>query len=144
MDIRDELVIAAPVERVWDLTLDVEQWPSLTPTMTSVERLDDGPIRVGSTAKVVQPRQRPTTWTVTRLEPRSLFEWQTKVGPVTMTAVHQLTATNEGCANTLVVKLSGVGSGLLSRLVGSKIRQAIATENAGFKAAAEQALDTSS
>jgi uncharacterized membrane protein len=143
MDIRSELTIAAPVERVWDLTLDVERWPSLTPTMTSVERLDDGPIRVGSTARVVQPRQRPTTWTVTRVEPRSVFEWQTKVGPVTMTAVHRLTATDEGCRNTLVVEMSGFGSGLLSRLVGSKIRQAIDTENAGFKAAAEQALDTS-
>ena len=143
MDIKSEIAIAAPVERVWDLTIDVEGWPSLTPTMTSVERLDDGPIRVGSTARVVQPRQRPTTWTVTRVEPCSAFEWQTKLGPVTMTAVHQLTATGDGCRNTLVVELSGVGSGLLKRLVGSKIRQAIATENAGFKTAAEQALDPS-
>ena len=62
---------------------------------------------------------------------------------MTMTAVHQLTATDDGCRNTLVVEMSGVGSGLLSRLVGSKIRQAIDTENAGFKAAAEQALDRS-
>jgi uncharacterized membrane protein len=141
MNITSDLIIGADVDRVWDLTVDVERWPSLTPTMTSVERLDDGPIRVGSSARVVQPRQRPTTWTVTRLEPRSLFEWQTKVGTVTMTATHRLSPSGDSCRNSLEVVLSGFGSGILRRLVGSKIREAIQTENDGFKAAAERSVD---
>jgi len=36
--------------------------------MTSVERLDDGPITLGSRARVKQPGQRPAVWTVTELE----------------------------------------------------------------------------
>jgi uncharacterized membrane protein len=141
MGITNDLIIEAGIDRVWELTVDVEGWPSLTPTMTSVERLDSGPLEVGSSARVVQPRQRPTTWTVTRLEPRSLFEWQAKVGTVTMTATHRLSPSGDACRNSLEVTLTGFGSGILRRLVGSKIREAIETENAGFKAVAERSVD---
>jgi len=138
MSIESELVIGATVERVWALTLDVQGWPALTPTMTSVDRVDEGPLRVGSTARVLQPRQRPATWTVTRLDERSVFEWQTKVATVTMVARHQLAEVPDGCRNTLTVDLSGFGSRLLGRLFGSRIHTAIETENAGFKRAAER------
>jgi len=140
MDITSELLIQAPVERVWDLTIDIEGWPELTPTMTDVERLDEGPLRVGSTARVVQPRQRPTVWTVTELVPYERFVWEAKVVGATMRAVHELSPRDGGCRNCLSVELDGFGSGLLSRLVGSRIRQAIATENEGFLAAAEASV----
>ena len=139
MSIKSELVIGAAVERVWDLTVDIEGWPALTPTMTSVERVDEGPLRVGSTARVVQPRQRPASWTVTRLDERSVFEWQTKMATVTLAARHQLTEVPDGCRNTLTVDLSGFGSRLMGRLFGGSIQSAIETENAGFKRAAEAA-----
>ena len=138
MDITNDLLIDAPVDVVWALTLDVESWPETTPTMTRVERLDDGPLRVGSRALVEQPRQRPTVWTVTALEPRSSFVWSAKVGPVTMTATHRLTAEGDGCRNHLEVTLAGVGSGLARRVVGRRIREAIDIENQGFKRAAER------
>ncbi len=138
MDITSEIEIDAPVERVWELTLDLESWPDMTPTMTSVERLDDGPVRVGSRARVVQPRQRPTVWTVTHLDPNERFVWTTKLATLTMTASHELVALGDGrCRNTLRVDLSGVGSGIARRLLGSTMRRAITTENEGFRAAAE-------
>jgi hypothetical protein len=137
MPIRSELLIGADVERVWALTVDVDGWPALTPTMTSVERLDSGPLAVGSTARVVQPRQRPATWTVTRLDEGSLFEWKTTVAGVTVAARHELAGTADGCRNTLVVELSGFGSRLLRWAAGSHVQRAIETENAGFKRAAE-------
>jgi hypothetical protein len=137
MTISNELFVNASVERVWDLTVDVEAWPHVTPTMTSVTRLDNGPMRVGSSARVVQPRQRPAVWTVTRLEPSQVFEWQTKVMSVMMTARHQLTSEGDGCRNALHIELTGFGSGLLRWLAGAKIRSAIETENRCFQAAAE-------
>jgi hypothetical protein len=139
MDIRSDLLIRADLDRVWDLTVDVERWPELGPTMTSVTRLDDGPLRVGSTARVVQPFQRPTVWTVTHLEPQRFFEWFAKVGTITMTARHRLVPEADGVRNELSVEFSGFGSRLVRRLIGSKIREAITIENEGFRRLAESA-----
>lgn len=130
------LDIAAPVEKVWALTVDIESWPDISPTMTSVERLDDGPLKVGSRARVKQPAQRPTTWTMTRLEAPTLFEWTAKVMGVTTTASHVLEAIDGGCRNTLSVELSGRGARLLAAVAGRQIHRAIAQENEGFRAAA--------
>jgi len=135
--ITNELLIAAPVETVWDLTLDVERWPAATPTITSVERLEAGPMRVGSTARIVQPKQRPAVWTVTELEPKRTFVWHTKVAWLTMTGGHHLERAPGGCLNTLTVDVTGFGAGIVRRLLGRKLQWAIDTENAGFKAAAE-------
>jgi uncharacterized membrane protein len=139
MEITNRTHITAPVERVWALTVDVERWPELSPTMTSVERLDAGPLAPGSRARVTQPRQRPTVWTVTVFEPCRRFVWEARVGPVTMVASHLLTEVGDGCDNELTVEFSGLGSGLVRRLVGGKVREAITIENRGFKAVAEAA-----
>jgi uncharacterized membrane protein len=139
--IRDEQQIAAGVDRVWALTVDVERWPELTPTVTSVQRLDDGPLGVGSRARVKQPAQRAAVWTVSRFEPGVAFEWGTRVGSVRMVGAHHLEAVEGGTRNVLTVELSGIGSGLVERLVGRRVREAIATENLGFKRSAEAVAD---
>lgn len=136
MQVEHQLVIRAPVERVWALTVDIERWPELTPTMRSVERLDDGPLQVGSRARVVQPRQRPRTWTVTRLEAPHLFEWTTRLGPIEMRAEHRLEQVPEGCRNTLRVEVTGRGAALFA-LAKRVLTEAIETENEGFRRAAE-------
>ena len=133
--------IRASVDQVWSLTEDVERWPRITPTITSVERLDEGPLRLGSTARIVQPRQRPAVWTVTAIEPGRYFEWQTKVFGITMTGTHGLEPISDGCRNTLGLELSGFASKLLARLLRGKLQQAIDTENKGFKQAAEAPND---
>ena len=138
MHAEHSIEIAAPIEKVWALTEHVEGWPELTPTtMTRVERLDTGPLRAGSTARIKQPAQRATVWTVTEATAPTSFSWSTKVGPVTMTASHALERTETGCRNTLVVETEGFGSGLLGLMTSRKIRQTIETENLCFQRAAE-------
>ncbi len=143
MAIRDDLHIEAPVERVWALTIDVERWPELTPTVTSVERLDEGPIGLGSQARIIQPKQRPAVWTVTRFEPPSAFEWETTAMGVTMVGTHHLIPDGDGCRNVLGLEVRGRGAGLVRALVGRRIQQAIETENRGFQAAADAATAAS-
>jgi uncharacterized membrane protein len=130
-------VIAAPVELVWRLTEDIESWPAITPTVTGVERLDDGTLHVGSTARLEQPGLPPKVWTVTRIEPNTLFEWETRIYGVRFTGRHQLAASDNGCRNTLVLDLTGPGAGLLGTLAGKKLRKSLAAENAAFKNRAE-------
>jgi uncharacterized membrane protein len=130
--------IDAPIATVWDLTVDIDGLPATTPTITSAERLDDGPLRVGSTARLRQPHLRPAVWTVTRLEPQELFEWSTRLGWLTMTGRHRLRPADAGTSNHLEVELSGFGAGAATRLFGGSIRRAITTENRGIKAAAER------
>lgn len=137
MRIEHTIDIAAPTERVWALTVDVESWPDLSPTMTAVERLDGGPMRVGSTARVKQPGQRPKVWTVTAVEPGRRFAWRSRVFGTDMTATHTLRPTGEGTVNTLTIDMAGRVAGLVRRVVGGQIHKALATENAGFKRAAE-------
>ncbi len=140
MEITHELTIEAPVDVVWGLTEDVEAWPSTTPTMTRVERLDDGPLRAGSTARVKQPWQRATIWTVTRLEPGHVFEWRTRALGTDMVGRHTLSSEGAGCRNTLCVEVTGRGAPLFGKLLGGRIAAAIETENEGFKRAAEAAV----
>jgi len=134
----DTVDIAAPIERVWALTEAVEKWPEITPTMTKIVRLDGGPLEVGSTARVKQPRQRARVWRVTRLEPNHAFAWQSRILGMPVTGTHSMTARGDGSTtNTLTLEMSGVISRLLGPILASTLRGALATENAGFKQHAE-------
>ncbi|GHJ48317.1 hypothetical protein Cs7R123_56590 [Catellatospora sp. TT07R-123] len=130
------IVIDAPVDVVWAMTLDVERWPDTTPTMTSVVRLDDGPLRVGGQARVKQPGQSEAVWTVTRLAEGREFTWQTVRMGLVMTGSHLLEPVGGGCRNTLAIEVAGRGALLFGLLFGGLIRRAITTENLGFQAAA--------
>lgn len=130
--------IDAPVSVVWDLTLDVESWPELTPTMTSIERLDDGALGVGSEVRIKQPGQRARIWTVTDLEHQDRFAWSTSAMGMSMRATHQLAPSAEGTSNRLIVELEGRLAPLAGTLLKLPIRRALATENQGFKTAAER------
>lgn len=133
----DKVLIDAPIDVVWGLTERVAHWPEITPTMQRVDVLDDGDLAVGTRARVKQPGRGPAVWTVTRLESPTVFEWETTVFGVRMTAAHHLSEVDGGCENALSIELSGLGSGLVGRLAGAKIRDAIRTENAAFKKQAE-------
>ncbi len=108
--------------------------------MTRIERLDGGPLAVGSATRVKQPGQRSTVWTVTTIDPPFYFEWRAKVFGTTMTAAHRLGETESGCRQTLSVDLAGTGSAVLARVLGRQIAKSLATENVAFKGQAERDL----
>lgn len=138
MRIEHSIEIAAPVERVWDLTMDVEAWPQHTPTITSVRRLEEGPMRIGSTARIKQPAQAERTWTVTVLEPQRRFAWATKAMGMRMTGGHDLQPAPGGMRNTLSVEIEGALTPVLGPLLRRTMLKAITQENEGFKRAAER------
>lgn len=137
MRIEHNIEIEASVEQVWELTLDVEAWPDHTPSMTSVERLDDGPLGIGSQARIKQPAQGTKVWTVTEFEPRKRFAWSTRSMGMTMTGRHELIERDSGMTNRLTIDIDGPLAGLFGLLLRRPIRSAITKENEGFKAWAE-------
>ena len=137
MRIEHTIDIEASAEKVWELTLDVEAWPEHTPTMDSIERLDNGPLAIGSQAIIKQPGQRPKVWTVSRLDDESAFAWSTRALGMTMTGGHYLTATEAGITQTLAIDLAGPLAPVLGPLLRRPILSAITKENEGFKSAAE-------
>ena len=134
---RHSITIAAPIQQVWNLTVDVERWPDLTPTITSVARLGEGVITVGSRARLTQPRQRPRVWTVREVAAPHRFVWDSRVGLMKVTARHLLDEVPGGTRNTLEIEMSGLASRIAGWLAGSALRKALVMENEGFKQAAE-------
>ena len=126
--------IQAPRARVWEVTVDVERWPEWTESMRSVERLDEGPFRVGSRAAVRQPRSPRAVWTVTALEPEASFTWESRAPGTHTVAVHRLRERPEGGTTvTLVVTLSGPVARLLWPLLRGTVRRFVDLEAEGLR-----------
>ena len=129
--------IDAPPDVVWQLTTDVEAWPTFMPTVTTVERLDDGPLRAGASARIKQPGQRAATWTVTELTPGSTFSWRSQRRGMAMVGGHRVVPEGAGSRSHLTLTMTGPLTPVLGRLLGPLMRRVLRTENACFKARAE-------
>lgn len=130
--------ISAHPTAVWQLTTDVERWPEMSPSFTTIIRQDHGPLRVGSSAVIDQPGARRRTWTVTVLDEGRRFEWTTTLGTVRMTGVHIVDADGDGCRSEQQIRLDGFGHRLLTLLAGRRILAAVTQENLGLKLHAER------
>jgi carbon monoxide dehydrogenase subunit G len=135
--VQHTVTIAATPQRVWDVVGDVERWPERVPTVDAVERLDDGPLAVGSRTRLQQPRLSAEVWTVTELVAGSSFTWVSRSPGVTVTATHLVEPQPGGTRLTLGVTVSGPMSGLGWLMTRSLTRRYVETEAAAMKQAAE-------
>lgn len=108
--------IPAPPERVWAVLADIERWPEWTPTITRIQRLDRGPLAVGSRARIRQPKLPPATWQVSELQPGRSFTWITRSPGVCVTGEHGVEPTARGTRVMLSLRFSGVLGPLVARL----------------------------
>jgi uncharacterized membrane protein len=129
--------IDAPPERVFAVLCDVERWPEWTPTMISVQRLDQGSLAVGSSAHVRQPKLRPAVWQVTEFEDNRNFTWATRAPGIRMKAGHLVEPRGSGSRVALSFEMSGLIAPLVSRLYGGLIEQYVAAESQGLKKRSE-------
>jgi uncharacterized membrane protein len=141
------VTIDAPPETVFAVLCDVERWPEWTPTMTSVQRLDQGPFGVGSSAQVRQPKLLPAVWKVTELEAQRNFTWVARTPGLRMKAGHLVERQGAGSRVQLSFELSGLMARVVSRLYGGLIEQYVNTESQKLKQRSEStathALDPS-
>jgi hypothetical protein len=126
------------VARVWAALVDVTDWARWSRSITSVERLDEGPLRVGSRARVRQPGMPDLVWVVDELREPEVFVWSTRSPGIRTVGSHVLTALPDGGTRIeLAVDQSGPLAGLVGLLTGRRTRRYLGYEAAALKAAAE-------
>ena len=136
-DYRVSVEIAAPPERVWSVMADGARWPEWTASVTSVTRLDHGPLRIGSRARIRQPRVLPAVWRVTELHEGRSFTWVTGSALVRATARHEVESIPSGTRATLSIRYSGLLGGLVGSFTSALNDRYLALEAAGLKARSE-------
>ena len=126
--------IDAPVDRVWDILVDVERWPEWTASMTNVERLSGSALVKGATARIKQPRMPSLVWEVTEIEAGASFTWRTSSAGVTTVGSHVIRpAVNDRSAVTLGVDQSGPLAPLTGLLTSRLTRRYVEMEARGLK-----------
>lgn len=123
---------STPAAVVWARLIDVESWPSWTRSVTRIERLDSGPLRVGSRATVVQPHVRPSVWEVTDLQDQREFTWRSRQPGTTVIARHVLTARSDGTSVLLTLELRGPLTWLARMLAGRRLVRYLRMEADGL------------
>lgn len=99
--------IDSSAQPVWDVLFDVARWPEWTPTIDSVERLDDGPFGVGSRVRVRQPKLPQAIWEVKEVVVGRSFTWVATGPGMRTTARHEVVPGAGGCTVTLSIEQSG-------------------------------------
>ena len=99
--------IDAPAQPVWEVLFDVARWPEWTPTIDSVERLDAGPLQVGSRARVRQPKLPQALWEVTEVVDGRSFTWEARGPGLRTIARHEVVPDGAGSHITLSIEQTG-------------------------------------
>lgn len=131
--------IEASPDDVWRVMRDVERWPDWTPSMSSVRLVDEGPLAIGSRARVKQPKLPAAEWVVTELQEGRGFTWISRSPGVRATAEHLIEPTSTGSRVTLSVQLGGVLGPLVARATRRMTERYIALEAKGLKHRSEKA-----
>jgi hypothetical protein len=106
--------------------------------VTSVERLDDGPLRVGSRARVRQPRLPTAVWEVTELVPDRSFTWVARGPGIVTTGSHVVTPLDgDGVKATAALEQAGPLGSLMGRLTKRLTNEYLETEVRALKARIE-------
>jgi hypothetical protein len=118
---------------------DVERWHEWTASITRIERLDGGPLRVGSKARVKQPKLATALFDVTAWHPERGFDWVTHNPAVTAVGRHVIEPVANGARVTLSVEFSGPLASVIAWLYGGLTERYVKMEAEGLKRRAEQA-----
>lgn len=118
---------------MWRLLCDVERWPELLPTMTSVEAMQtEGAPELGSRYRVRQPGLPSAVYEITEWRPDEGFVWAAHSVGVVTTARHVILPLETGSQVELEIEWSGPLSKAIRRVYGAKALRMIEIEAQTF------------
>lgn len=133
MRLEKQVEIDAAPATVFATYADVERWPEWTASVETVERLDLGPLRVGSRARLKQPRMPAQEWTVTELDDGRSFAWRTTGLGIVSTGIHVVEPSGQGSRVSAIVDMTGPLGGIAARIARSLILGYLRLETEGLK-----------
>jgi len=136
-DFATAVEISAPRDRVWSIMSDIARWPEWTPTVTSVELLDPGPLAIGNRARIRQPRLPQAVWRITELDPGRSFTWVTRSPGVEVTARHSVEPSGTGVRAHLALHFGGMLGPLVARITRGLNVRYLGLEAAGLRERSE-------
>lgn len=143
MQVEIAIDIDAPPDRVWAVMSDVERWPEWTESMAKVERLEPGPLTLGSTARVKQPRLAAATWRVTAFDLGKGFVWESRTMGSHVIGGHRIEPRGDGSRAVLTIRMTGGLTPLFAPLTSRFVRRYMEMEAAGLKTRSEETPPTS-
>jgi hypothetical protein len=137
VEFKDSITIAAPAAVAGDVMKAVQDWPSWTATVSTVDRKATGPLAVGEVITIKQPKLPPATFTVTRVDVGG-FEWTSSASGVRTVAGHWAIDNGDGtCTAELTLSFAGPLARVMTLLYAGLIRRYVRTEAEGLRTAAE-------
>lgn len=133
-DFRYATEIQVSPARVWSVLLDVERWPEWTTSVTRVQRMEVGPLTLGSRTRIWQPRLMPAVWCITSLDPqRHIFTWATRTMGVKVVARHQVDAVGAHSRVILNLHYTGLFGAVMARMMRTLNWDYLAREGNGLR-----------
>ncbi len=130
---------AAPAV-VWGVMTEIERWPEWTQSIARIERLDPGPLRPGSRARIKQPGFPPAVWLVTEVDEGRGFTWVARSPGARVTAHHRIAPRDGGSRVTLSLHYAGRLGPLLGRLTRRVTERYLGYEARGLKGRSEERM----
>lgn len=131
--------IDATAEQVWAVLTDVGRWPEWTASVSRAERGESGPLTVGATARLTQPRLRPAVWRVTELIEGREFTWVSATPGVRTSGEHRLLPLPDGRTRVeLAIVQTGPLAGPVGWLYGGLLRRYVRAEADGLRRRCER------
>ena len=133
--------INASAGRVWAVFSDVQQWPTWTSSVTSVEALDGPELVVGHRFRIKQPWLPPLVWQITSVDAPRGWTWTVRSLGATTTASHDVEPRGAGsCLVTQVIEQRGALGVVAGALTRRLTRRYLALEGAGLKTQSENEI----
>lgn len=134
LDFRYAVEIRVPPARIWPVLLDVERWPEWTTSVTRVQRMDIGPLTLGSRTRIWQPRLMSAVWCVTSLDERNHnFTWAANSWGVKLIARHQIIPVKAHSRVVLTFTYTGLVGSILARIYRDLTWDYLAREGNGLR-----------